>query len=530
MNDIDARGSAHRGTARGCIPASLHRTSAWRPLGPDNSGMSLQKRLLAALAALVCGASLAQKIPPEVAAALERAKVPLDAVTLLVVDAEARGAPRLSHRAQVPVNPASVMKLVTTYAGLDLLGPAYTWSTPVFIEGAVREGTLFGNLVIKGQGDPKLVAERLWLLLRRVQGLGIDKIAGDIVLDRSAFETLEADPASFDGEPLRPYNATPDALLLNFKSVVMTFVPDRTANTAQVYFEPPLAGVQMQTSVPLSPANGTNGSNGACGDYRAMLKADFSDPTRSRFGGSYPLACLEKVWPVAYADPKTYNLRAVEGLWRAMGGQLGGTVRGAAPASTATLTPVFEMASPALAEVIRDINKFSNNVMAQQLFLSLSLPARNTNSTANGTAASQASALPASREASRAVVNRWWKDRIGADDAPTIDNGSGLSRSERISAQGLARMLQTAYRSPLMPELMSSLPIAGVDGTLRRSKAAAQGSAHLKTGSLRDVTALAGYVHGASGKRYVLVAIANHPNANAVRPAFDALVDWTVRD
>jgi D-alanyl-D-alanine carboxypeptidase/D-alanyl-D-alanine-endopeptidase (penicillin-binding protein 4) len=156
----------------------------------------------------------------------------------------------------------------------------------------------------------------------------------------------------------------------------------------------------------------------------------------------------------------------------------------------------------------------------------LSLPAR----AANNTAGTQASLLPASREASRAVVNRWWKERISPDDAPTLDNGSGLSRSERVSAQALARMLQVAYRSPLMPELMSSLPITGVDGTLRGSKAVAQGSAHLKTGSLRDVTALAGYVHGTSGKRYVLIAIANHPNANAVRPAFDALVDWTVRD
>lgn len=495
--------------------------------------MSLPKRLLLSLTALVCGASLAQQIPPDVAAALERAKVPLDAVTLLVVDAEGRTPARLSHRTQVPVNPASVMKLVTTYAGLDLLGPAYTWQTPVFVDGAVRDGTLFGNLIIKGQGDPKLVAERLWLLLRRVQGLGIDKIAGDIVLDRSAFEPLEADPAGFDGEPLRPYNATPDALLLNFKSVVMTFVPDRTANTAQVYFEPPLAGVQMQTTVPLSPGNGAQGtlaSNAACGDYRSTLKADFSDPARIRFGGSYPLSCFEKVWPVAYADPANYSLRAVEGLWRAMGGQLGGKVRAGVAAPATALAPVFEVSSPALAEVIRDINKFSNNVMAQQLFLSLSLPARSANSAANGTPAMQGNAPPASREASRAVLNRWWKDRISPLDAPTMDNGSGLSRSERISAQALARMLQTAYRSPLMPELMSSLPIAGVDGTLKRSKAATQGSAHLKTGSLRDVTALAGYVHGASGKRYVLVAIANHANANAVRPAFDALVDWTVRD
>ena len=509
--------------------------------------MSISNGLPGAVATLVCGLSLAQSLPPEVSAALVRAKVPLDAVTLLVVDAEGKAAPRLSHRARVPVNPASVMKLVTTYAALDLLGPAYTWPTPVFVEGAVREGTLFGNLVIKGQGDPKLVAERLWLLLRRVQGLGIDKIAGDIVLDGSAFEPIQTDPASFDGEPLRPYNASPDALLLNFKSVVMTFGPDRSTNTAQVHFEPPLAGVQMQARVPLSGGStGLNGSkatpgaNGTCGDYRAALKADFTDTTRIQFGGTYPAACAEKVWAVAYADPKSYNLRAVAGLWRAMGGQLGGTVRaallptgdGASPGARLqpAQAPVFEVSSPPLAEVIRDINKYSNNVMAQQVFLTLSLPPRDPGGTAYGAMAPPGGAAPASREASREVVRRWWKERIWTDDAPVLDNGSGLSRDERISAQALARMLQTAYRSPMMPELMSSLPITGVDGTLKRSRAEAQGSAHLKTGSLRDATALAGYVHGASGKRYVLVAIANHPNANAVRPAFDALIDWTVKD
>ncbi len=500
--------------------------------------MLYPNRLLVAATPFICALALAQNLPPDVAAALNRAKVPLDAVTLLVVDAEGKTPARLSHRANVPVNPASVMKLVTTYAALDLLGPAYTWRTPVFVEGAVREGTLYGNLIIKGQGDPKLVVERLWLLLRRVQGLGIHKITGDIVLDRSAFEPLAADPASFDGEPLRPYNAAPDALLLNFKSVVMTFVPDRSANTAQVQFEPPLAGVQMQTSVPLT--TGTEGSNGACGDYRATLKADFTDPTRIRFSGSYPASCAERVWPVAYADPKTYNLRAVEGLWREMGGQLSGTVREArlpgmaASASHLTpqppATPAFEMVSPSLAEVIRDINKYSNNVMAQQLFLTLALPPVSAAGTASYAAATAQAPRGATREAAREVLRRWWVERIGANDAPTMDNGSGLSRQERISAQALARMLQTAYRSPLMPELMSSLPITGVDGTLKRSRTAPAGSAHLKTGSLRDVTAIAGYVHAASGKRYVLVAIANHPLASTARPAFEALVDWAVKD
>ena len=422
------------------------------------------------------------------------------------------------HRANVPVNPASLMKLVTSFAALDTLGPAYTWSTPVYVEGAVREGTLYGNLYIKGQGDPKLVVERIWLLLRRVQGLGVRAIAGDIVLDRSAFDTVAQDPAEFDGEPLRPYNAAPDALLLNFKSVVMTFVPDLTTNTAQVSYEPPLAGVELPSSVALSHGNGT------CPDYRAALKADFSDPARIRFAGTYPGACGDRTWPVAYADPTTYASRAIEGLWREMGGKLAGTVReGRVPAPGGVLPkPAFELGSPTLAEVLRDINKYSNNVMAQQLFLTLSLPPRGP----AGLPGDAVANVPASREFLRA----WWQRRIGGEDAPLLDNGSGLSRQERISAGALARLLQTAYQSPQMPELMASLPITGIDGTLRRSRAKFFGSAHLKTGSLRDVTGVAGYIHARSGKRYVLVAIVNHAHANASRPALDALIDWATQD
>ncbi|RYY63899.1 MAG: peptidase M15, partial [Comamonadaceae bacterium] len=302
-------------------------------------------------------ANAQQNLPPEVDAALARAKVPRDAVTMLVLDAEGVRPPRLAWRSQVPVNPASIMKLVTTYAGLDLLGPAYTWSTLVYLDGPVSNGTLNGNLYIKGQGDPKLVIERLWLLMRRVQGLGIHTVAGDIVIDRSAFEnTAEPDAAAFDGEPLRPYNAAPDALLLNFKSVVMTFVPDRQAQTAQVNFEPSLAGVAMQATVPLSA--------GECGDYRGALRAEFADAARIRFAGTYPAACGEKTWAVAYADPRSYAVRAVGGMWGDMGNQLKGQVReGRVPTG---LKPVFESVSPPLAEVIRDINKFSNNVMAQR--------------------------------------------------------------------------------------------------------------------------------------------------------------------
>ncbi|WP_341909544.1 D-alanyl-D-alanine carboxypeptidase/D-alanyl-D-alanine-endopeptidase [Polaromonas sp. YR568] len=469
---------------------------------------------------LASGWATAQALPPEVEAQLARAKVPREALAAIVVDAApalaGKSTPLLSHRASVAVNPASVMKLVTTYAGLELLGPAYTWNTPVYVDGPISNGVLQGNLIIQGRGDPKLVQERLWLLLRRVQGLGIKTITGDILLDRSAFAVSAPNPGDFDGEPLRPYNASPDALLLNYKSVVMTFVPNPGNGTASVNFEPPLANVQTPSSVPLTASQ--NGAASDCGDYRGMLKADFSDPFRIVFNGSYPVGCGEKVWPLAYADPASYAERAIAGMWAEMGGKLGGRAREgrAAPG----LKPAFEVVSPTLTEVIRDINKFSNNVMAQQLFLTLSLRPRNGSP---DTAASYA--------ASREVVRVWWRERFGDAEPPLLDNGSGLSRSERATPQSLARMLQTAYLSGAMPELMASLPIVGVDGTLRRSRSrTAQGWAHLKSGTLRDSTALAGYVHTPSGRRLVVVAIINHPNAPAARPALEALVDWAVKE
>jgi D-alanyl-D-alanine carboxypeptidase/D-alanyl-D-alanine-endopeptidase (penicillin-binding protein 4) len=246
---------------------------------------------------------------------------------------------------------------------------------------------------------------------------------------------------------------------------------------------------------------------------------------------------------VAYADPRSYSTRAVQGMWLDMGGQLSGSVRfGSVPAQLAAGKPTLELASAPLAEVIRDINKYSNNVMAQQVFLTLGrvvpvgangdVSANDATGNGAGAPGMAPAAGPGSLAASQAVLQRWWKERLGAEDLPVWDNGSGLSRQERISARGLARLLQLAWRSPAMSELMSSLPISGVDGTLKRFKSASLGNAHLKTGSLSNVLARAGYVDGASGKRYVLVALINHANANteAARAVMETLVDWTARD
>jgi len=497
-------------------------------------------------------AAAATPLPPAVEAALRRAQLPPESLVAWVREvapAPGPAAPRLSHRADQPVNPASLMKLFGTGAALELLGPAWTWSTPVLVTGPVEGGELKGDLVLQGRGDPTLTIERLWLLLRQVQQRGVREVRGDIVLDSSAFALPERDPADFDGERHRPYNVQPDALLLNLKALTLAFVPDPARGVARVSSDVPLAGVQVDASVPLAP--------GDCGDWRGALKVDLSDPAFLRLGGTYPAACGEKMWPLAYAQPSSYNARLVEAVWRELGGRVAGRVRsGVTPPGAATL---FEASSPPLAAVVRDINKFSNNVMAQQLFLTLGLqagrptagalggagpeggasnatgPSHMGSAGSNGSSQGGAAASGAdTAQAARRQVESLVRERAGcAPEELRIDNGSGLSRESRSSARCLGAWLQALWASPVMPELMSSLPVTGVDGTANRpgrSWGASLGRAHLKTGSLRDAMGLAGYVLGASGRRYAFVAIVNHPNAGAARPVMDALVSWAAED
>ncbi len=490
--------------------ATLTRTRSGR--GAFALPATISAKLAAAVLALTAShaACAAPPLPPQVLAALHSAGVPPEALAVAVHEAQS-GRAVLEWQPRKPLNPASVAKLITTYAALDRLGPAYTWATPVWLTGAVKDGVLEGSMVIKGSGDPKLVLERLWLMLRQVQQLGVREIRGDIVLDSSAFVVPDTPAGDFDGEPLRPYNVQPAALLFNFRSVLYTFVPDPAAGVARVRADPALVALQVDATVPLA--------TGPCDDWRGALKATF-EPGRTRFAGVYTTACGEQAWPVADPMPASYEARLIETLWREMGGQLAGIVRdGLAPTQ---LKPAFELRSPALAELVRDVNKFSNNVMAQQMFLTLAREA--------------APREPATPDAARALLARWLAARTGgfggpagAADELVIDNGSGLSRGTRISARRLARLLLNAWESPVMSELMSSMSVSGLDGTLRRSRMA-PGRAHLKTGSLRDVAAVAGFVLSHSGRRYVVVVIVNHTQANAARPAIDALVQWALRD
>ena len=449
-------------------------------------------------------------LPPTIAAALDKAHVPASALALWVQPVDA-ASPSWGWNPDFGVNPASVFKLATTSAALETLGPAWTWKTGVFVTGPVRDGVLDGSVAIVGGGDPSLVMERVWLLLRQLRDAGVRDIRGDILLDHSGFAPSERSAADFDNAPSEPYNVLPDALLMNYRAVTLSFQPDPQAHVARVSAEPKLAGLAIDATVPLSKA--------ACDDWRGGLKLTTDDAAHWRFAGAYPARCGARNWPLAYPDPASYETRLVTALWREAGGKISGKVRnGTLPEGA---TPLFTFESPQLAQIVRDINKYSNNTMAEQLFLTLA---------ANAPSAPSSAASGAAQEQARTVLAQWLHDRLGAAaDGIVGVNGSGLARETRISARTLAQLLQSDWNSPIMPELVSSLPINGIDGTLRRSTAVA-GRAHLKTGSMRDVVAVAGFVQADSGRRYILVAVINDPNAGAAHPVLDAAIDWVERD
>lgn len=452
---------------------------------------------------LACAlAQTAPRMPPEMAAALQRAQIPRESVGVYVKQVGA-AAPLLAWNETWPFNPASTMKLVTTFAALDILGPAFRWKTGAWTSGAQQGDVLQGDLIIKGGGDPKLVYEHLWMFLRRLRERGIREIQGDLVLDRGVFQEVAFDPALFDGDPQKPYNVGPDALLLNYKSLSLRFIPEPATGTVNMIADPPLAGY------PVTPPRL---SAGECNDWRTGLRMDVGQ-LGIYFSGTYPASCGERVlhlhpWPLSHSE---YFHLAFRRLWTDLGGTLRGGARLGVVPPEARLIDEWE--STSLAEVVRDINKFSNNVMARQVLLTLGLAGRG---------------QPANTAGGAEAIRNWLTQRGIEAPELVIENGSGLSREERISALSLGRMLDAAFEAPAMPEFLASLPLAGQDGTMRRrlTDHGVTGRAHIKTGLLADARNIAGYVLAASGRRYLVVCLVNHPNAPRALEAQDALLRW----
>ncbi len=462
--------------------------------------LSLFAALLTLLPAIVAAQS---SLPGPVARALAQGGIPESAVGVYVHEIGA-ARPVVAVGADRSLNPASSMKIVTTYAALDLLGPAYVWKTELRSDGDLAKDVLNGNLYFKGSGDPKITLEDLWLMLRRLREQGVREIRGNLILDGSLFAEEPHDPARFDDKPTQPYNTGPSAYLLNFKAVYLRFIPDAASRTVRIVVEPPLPQIEIVNRLRLTDS--------ACGEWHSRMRPETqgnADAARLTFSGSYARSCGEQGYSTSVLSHRTYAGAIFTRLWQELGGTLTGEVReGIVPVESRLLV---SLPSGSLSEVVRDINKYSNNLMARQLFLTLG---------ANGAPATTASA--------DAAIRGWLVEKNFAMPELVMENGSGLSRSERISARHLGELLLDAYASSVMPELMASLPVASVDGTMRRRLKNSQiaGQAHIKTGSLSGVRSIAGYVLDAQGNRVAVVFMVNHAKAYNALPAMDALLSW----
>ncbi|OZA27827.1 MAG: D-alanyl-D-alanine carboxypeptidase/D-alanyl-D-alanine-endopeptidase [Hydrogenophilales bacterium 17-61-9] len=458
----------------------------------------LPSLLIAGLAVSVRAADL----PAAFTSALEQAGIPLDHVAVRVQPLDA-AEPLLSHNAEAALNPASAMKLVTSFAALNQLGPGYVWTTDVWADGTIEAGVLTGDLVIKGYGDPTLTLERMWLLQRALRARGVQHIRGNLVLDTSHFDLPALDSAAFDGEPLAMYNATPGALVANFNAITLRLKPE--GEQVRVTPDVALPGVALTSQLVLEDKAECNGGKDA-------IKPFFFSGERPvlAINGRYARGCGEQTLSLNLFDAATTYDFIFRGLWGESGGTLSGTtVSGRAPTSE----PLLKFASAPLTDALIRLNKFSSNLMTRNLLLTLG---------------AEKHGPPATLEKGINAVTGALKQHGVSTRKLVLENGAGLSRIERISAAALSQLLHAAYRSPLFAEFESALPIVAIDGTLKKrfNGSALTGNAHLKTGSLRDVSALAGYVVAASGQRVSFVMLVNHANARRSEAAQRALLEW----
>ncbi len=444
------------------------------------------------------------ELPATVADALKQAGIPQTSVAIYVQPVDATS-PLLTHNGAKSLNPASVMKLVTTYAALDMLSPTYRWKTEIYLDGNVSNGVLTGNLIIKGYGDPSFKAQEFWRLLMSLQQAGIKKISGDLILDKSYFAKNVGGRNTFDNETWRAYNAEPSAFLVNGRNTSFKFAT--TENSVNISQEFELPELQIINKITLSQA--------ACGAWRNnMAYSVKSSGNRATvtFSGTFSADCGEKYLELSVFDDEKYAFFTFKKLWKELGGSFNGQLK-TQESMPYSAVKVLEQMSDPLGYVVRDINKWSNNLMARQLLLTL---------------AAEKDSAPATEAKGIAAIKTWLLSKNMNFSDLIIENGSGLSRIERISAEHLGQMLVSAYHSAVMPELMASLPILSKDGTVmgRLKDSQSNGRAHLKTGSLDGVGAVAGYVLDANNHRHVMVMMVSHVNAAASKNAQDALIEW----
>jgi len=404
------------------------------------------------------------------------------------------------HRADAAMNPASTMKLVTAWAALNRLGPGYRWRSELKSTAVLENGVLRGDLYWIGRGDPRFDSARLTELLRQLRLRGVQRIDGRLLLDKRAFSRIgSAD--GFDGDAERVFSVPPDTHLSNLKVAWLRYFYEQ--GRPQVVLDPPLPGFRLDNR--LQP-----GSTASCGDVREHAEVSISGSS-IRVSGKLPPACDGAASYVNVLDNDGYAAQSFAAIWQQLGGEgPRGVAQGDTPPDARQLV---RLDSEPLPQALNDINKYSNNTMARSVWLTLGAENPHSGDTV--------------ADAQLAVRSLLLERGIAAEPLQ-LENGAGLSRRERISARQLGAILLDAARGPYAAEFIASLPLAGEDGTLRRRFAGLGPRLRLKTGTLGDTRALAGYWQAPSGQRLAIVALLNSARAAQLQGALDALVGEVV--
>ncbi|MGY8793861.1 MAG: D-alanyl-D-alanine carboxypeptidase/D-alanyl-D-alanine-endopeptidase, partial [Woeseiales bacterium] len=276
--------------------------------------------VLSLLVAVIPSTAVSDEVLPlSIQSALKIRNVPDQALSIYVEDL-ATGEVILAWNDAIARNPASVEKMVTTLVALDTLGPAYRWKTEVSFLGDIQDGVLDGDIALKGYGDPYLVTERFWQLLRDIRAAGINSISGDVLIDDSYFAVGDYDPAAFDREPLRAYNVSPNALLTNFKVVRHFFEPANDGTGIRVRMDPDLQNLDIVNRLRIA--------NGSCRGYqRGITITPNEDVSRITFSGRFPSGCEIYSMTRAALSHNEFTYGLFRSLWEESGGVLSGAWR-----------------------------------------------------------------------------------------------------------------------------------------------------------------------------------------------------------
>ncbi len=445
-------------------------------------------------------------LPFEIRRLLNNSRLQHSGMSAYIIPADSR-TPLLAHQEANARVPASVMKLVTTYAGLGILGKDYRWKTEVYTTGKVRGGRLNGDLIIKGYGAPDFSNSDLKSILYNLRKhQGIRSFNGRVIMDNSHFRVLNRDSGRFDGQRHAAYNAIPDALMYNER--ISRYTVKNVKGRARVYTSTPSASVKIVNKIRMVKSR-------CRGKYRRpAMSVRYSKGKRVvTFSGRFSRRCGTRSYSTVMPEPSGMIFSAMKANWRhVMGGQFKGRyTKGRLPKHARLLHTHY---SKPLHEVIREVNKSSNNVMARQLLLTMGAHYYRTHG----------------NEHSGEKAIKSWLRSVGLNfPRLKIENGSGLSRTARMTAKNIAELLHHAYNSPYRNILMQSMSIAGVDGTMKRrlKGTPVSGRGFFKTGTLRNVRSVAGYVKAVDGRTYIVAILHNDPKARRrALKAHDTLINW----